>query len=282
MSITFVLRSPYEPGGRYIKKFSHKSVLGWFQSVWDNGKDTEQILGVEFYGGIGHLLDARLSENLPMPNSEKELVALLHKHSYVGAVKMKSGCLEIETDNDEMYLCQYMIESSFAKKYPQRTKFLLRDGWLPTRVKKKDVRSRPKTFIAARYPSQTCDSIYWDFFTVKGSRLETIGDVCTVMQESRFSDCYSLQKFLETVDAQESWKDTIQRLATSNSFPNKLTTFRCSKHVCELYQHEQIWQFHGDRTRNIFTELVVYDDLWAKSHPLLHKSLGKMKSGAVL
>ena len=132
MSITFVLRSPYEPGGRYIKKFSHKSVLGWFQSVWDNGKDTEQILGVEFYGGIGHLLDARLSENLPMPNSEKELVALLHKHSYVGALKMKSGCLEIETDDDEMYLCQYVIESSFAKKYPQRTKFLLRDGWLPT------------------------------------------------------------------------------------------------------------------------------------------------------
>jgi len=277
MSVTFILRTPYDhPSGRFIKRFRHESVLGWFQSIWNNGKDCEELLGYSFYGGVGHLLDARIDEDLPCPKNASHLCELLRRHSYSTNVEMRSGCLEIQTDDDEMYLCQYFIDSKFIERNPNRVAYLTRDKWLPVRVEKGQ-KSRPKTFVAARYPSQTCDSAYFEFFEISGTRLERIANILEVMEAQPHSDCYTLKEFLRTVSPELSWKQTIQQFLakTSDGFKCQ-STFKLNKHICEFNHHEKTW------SKPVFSHLVVFDDLWAKTYPALVKSLRRFCDGQIL
>ena len=287
MAVTFVVRTPYDvPSGRFIKRFKDQTVLGWLQRVWDSKHDAASLLGGNFYGGFGHLLDARLSESLPMPRSNKHVIELLKGHSYYTHTRTRAGNFEIETDDDEMYLCQYFFDSKFELANQNRVKFLVTNKWLPNKINQ-SLNSRPCTYVAARYPSQTCDSIYWDFSKTSGHRLEKIGDIVARMQQSEAStDCRLLKEFLTDVPAETSWKTTVGDLASCDRFANKTTKFKCSKHICQLYQHEQTWAFpsplSASKSKSIYCQLIVFDDLWAKTHPVLFKSLKRMRHGTIL
>ena len=278
MAITFVVRTPYDvPGGRFIKHFKDETVLGWLHRIWDSAQDAASLLGGNFYGGFGDLLNARLNQSLPVPRTNKQVVELLQGHSYSTHVRARAGNFEIETDDDEMYLCQYFFDSKFMRANQNRVKFLTTEKWLPTGVDS-TLASRPSTYVAARYPCQTADSIYWDFWKLSGHRLDRIGEIVAKMKQSEgYTDCAALIEFLATVPSNSSWKNVIHNLATDNRFPNESTTLKCSKHVCQLYHHEQTWA-----KRSLYCELIVFDDLWAKTHPVMFRSLKRMRHGDIL
>ena len=285
MAITFVVRTPYDvTSGRFIKRFKDQTVLGWLQRVWDSKHDAASLLGGNFYGGFGDLLDARLSESLPTPRSNKHVLELLKGHSYCNHARARAGNFEIETDDDEMYLCQYFFDSKFELANQNRVKFLVTDKWLPTKIDP-PLKSRPCTYVAARYPCQTCDSSYWDFWKINGHRLDKIGDVVARMRQSEGStDCRSLIDFLTDVSSETNWKTTIEDLASCDCFANETTKFKCSKHICQLYQHEQTWACPLDASKSvsICCQLIVFDDLWAKTRRVLFRSLKRMRHGDIL
>lgn len=280
MPIFYVRRTPYNfPSGRRIKKFRDASVLEWLQRIWDSGLSTEELLGGNFYGGFGHLLDCRAYEKLEAPKTNAQVVKLLRGHSYSTHVKQKSGNFEIETDDDEMDLSEYFFDLNFAEKNPNRVKFLLHDKWLPNRVGKFP-RSRPATFFAARNPSQTCDSNFWDFFKIDGTRLGSIGNIVELIERS-FGDCSELKKFLSLFDENTPWKKAIAKLVTSDLFANQLTQSKCSAHICQVNLHDRNWKVSSG-VKSIFSQLIVYDDLWAKTYPQFVRSLKRMKHGDIL
>ena len=265
------------PTGRYIKRFRDDTVLGWLQRVWATKLDSTILLGGSFYGGFGHLLDARLERALPVPKNNKDVVRLLSEYSYSTHLRVRSGNFEIETDDDEMCLSQYFFNSDFEKRNQNRIKFLTTKSWLPTSADS-NRKSRACTYIAARYPSQTAYSNNWDYWKLAGHRLDQIGEAVARMDESRgYSDCQSLTDALCNVAKKESWENAIQILSRDSRFDNNSTTWKVGKHICQLNQHEQTW----GKTA-IYCQLIVFDDLWAKTHPVMFRSLKRFSHGDIL
>jgi hypothetical protein len=238
-------------------------------------------LGVRFYGGVAHLLDYLSEGNpdeIPMPQCEADLVAAFNSTSYINSIELKRGALEIETDDDEMDQCQYFFDSTFAKRNPKRIAFLIHKGWMPVRVDK-SIRSRPKTYLFARYPSQSCDSANWDFFELQGHRLERIGKIRAAMNDGR-SDCHYLKGFLDQADPELSWQATTKNLAKDLfPFAGNLTEHKCSRHICQINHHQGNW---FKRKAAVYSQLLVFDDLWAKSHSELFQSMRRFQRGKLL
>jgi len=282
MAIVFVVRTPYQvPSGRFVKRFRDKTVLAWLQRIWSSKNDAATLLGGHFYGGFGHLLDARIEESLPMPRTNKEVLGLLKSHSYTRRAQTRSGNFQIETDDDEMYLCQYFFDSKFESANQNRIRFVTHKNWLPAKV---DLipKSRPATYIAARYPSQTADSIYWDFWKINGHRLNRIGNIGSRMKESHgYTDCQSLIHFFEDISPEKGWGNVIRQLAGDERFANKSTAFKCAKHICQLHQHDQEWNVSTGLV-SVYCQLIVFDDLWAKTYPTMWRSLKRMRRGDML
>ena len=278
MAISFVVRTPYEvPNGRFIKRFRDDTVLDWLRRVWNTTHDSTALLGGSFYGGFAHLLDARHERSLPVPQTNKDVAEMLRENSYSTHIGVRAGNFEIETDDDEMYLCQYFFNSKFEERNQNRIKFITTETWLSTSTDS-SLNSRPCTFVAARYPCQTSDSIYWDFWKLNGHRLNRIGEIVTRMNETRgYTDCQSLTDALDDFDRETSWRTAINKLSTSSRFANKSTVLKCSKHICQLNQHEQTW-----RESLVYCQLIVFDDLWAKTHPVMFRSLKRMRHGDIL
>ena len=223
------------------------------------------------------MLDARLSEPLAKPRTNKHVFELIKEHSYSPHVKARAGNFEIETDDDEMDLCQYFFDSKFESANPNRVTFLTTQKWLPTKIDS-TLKSRPCTYVAARYPSQTCDSCYWDFWKLSGHRLDRIGEICARMEQTEGqTDCHSLIEFLSTITTDTGWNVVVEGLANDKRFANESTSLKCEEHICQLNHHEQTWV-----KNKVFCQLIVFDDFWAKTHPVIFRSLKRMRHGDIL
>ena len=273
--VYFVARTPYDTAsGRYIKKLKSDSVLKWFQEHWNSGNDPsrENILGAGFYG-----LSSMFEGSDPKPTSLTEVTESLKKRCYYNSIVARDGAIEFLTDDDELDLSYYWFTSEFAAKHPDRVSFLMNDRWLPTNVVENE-KSKPTTYLCSRYPGQSCDSANWDLFEIPGTRLEFIANVEPVMEKSKFSDSSELQDFLLKVPGDFSWKQTIEKLvAEKAAFKDNQTEFRCSKHICEMRHHAENWG-----KNKLFNHFVVFDDLWAATHPNLTASIRRFKKREML
>jgi hypothetical protein len=151
MAVYLIYRSAYEtPLGRRVVRFEHRTLLAWFQANWayatefpenqnewydwSYGKAKE--VGLEWVYGFGSVFELMVARDGP-PKSAKQLKNWLHHKPYPeGVICAEEHALQASTDDDELDLAVMMFDDEFAKKHPDRVKFLLYDKLeLPTRVR---------------------------------------------------------------------------------------------------------------------------------------------------
>ena len=106
MPTNFVLRSPYLPSNRSIKRLDAETPLAWFQSIWPRlrsgeGVTSEALLGIEkLYGFEGFARKIR-EEELEAPSTPAGLQELLSMKWYSNNVECRDGFVQVESDDDD-------------------------------------------------------------------------------------------------------------------------------------------------------------------------------------
>lgn len=141
MSVYIVYRSHYEgPSGKHVRKLDGDSVLGWFQSVWGRAKQADDLwewveaeLGCHVYG-FETIFKAARDNDLPPPESDRELNAYLADHLYVeGEFFHEPHALQVWTNDDEIEMAYFFFDDHFLEEHPGRAAYLLHEDWrLPT------------------------------------------------------------------------------------------------------------------------------------------------------
>ena len=275
----FCARVPYNvPNGRHVKRLSAESPLKFFQDAWPKKVESEDAFGICSYGICNLFSDP--DKATPPLGDDHALAKAIKNNCYCTSIETQFGQLEYMSDDDELDMSYYFFDSEFAKKNPDRVAFLLHRGWLPTEVRpRKD--SRPTTHILSRMPTQSCDSNRWDYFKVEGTRLNQIGKVFAAMKANRYSDTAEMQKYLEKQPKDQNWALTFAKFVTENAtFKDNKTEFQCSPHICELNYHQCNWGKDGKH--KVFQQFIVFDDLWAASHPDLFNSMQRFQKEKLL
>ena len=144
MSVFFVYRSPYAgPTGKLVRKIGADTILDWFRRSWDVaacGRDedewgTSAMRWVETEFGFGvyglwSIFAAAREHALRPPERDDQLADYLSKYLYVeGSVLVAPQTIQAHTNDDELEMVYYLFDESFAHDHPERTAYLLHDGW---------------------------------------------------------------------------------------------------------------------------------------------------------
>lgn len=279
MPFTFVYRSPYEnQTGRYIRRFPKHTILQWFQEHWFTHPDTDskELLGSSVYGFENLFEEITLSE-IPVPKDHNELGKILKEHIYAeGSVAFTPEVLEVFTDDDALDVRYWFIEDSFAERHPEKTAFLLHEGSLPTDVNTSE--TAPCTYLYAHGPVESADSQEWDCVQCPGSRLgdhpravieayEALGGA----EAGEFFDA-----LLEQKSGTMTWPEILEartKLVPTGNTKRKAnaSVLQCSEHICQLDHHAKTWKLR--RITKLFFQTILFDDIWAASHPMLARSI---------
>ena len=104
------------------------------------------------------------------------------------------------------------------------------------------------------------------------------------MDAKRGSDSYWINEFLKEVPKDFSWKKAIAKLVkdqcTWKDSRNE-SKFNCSEHICEMHQHYTTHSNWKSKPKE-FHQFIVFDDLWAATHPALVKSIRRFEKRAIL
>lgn len=274
--LVFLARVPYGvPSGRHIHFLDDTSWLSFFQRIWGKRLTCKKALGVSSYG-IDPLFEAMKGRRAPKTN--EELIKFIEQNCYNWNIKSEDGLIEYISDDDELDMSYHFLNSAFVKKNRKRLAFPLHKGWLPRNVNPSKT-SQPRTWVVSHMPSQSADSNLWDIFEVKGSRLDQIGEIHSVMKNSDATfDSEQLEDFLEHQPKDQRWNVTMVKFLNKNaSFKGNLSEFQCSPHICEIYHHCENW----GETR-VFQQVIVFDDLWASTHTELFGSFKTLRKNHLL
>ena len=178
-SVTFVYRSDYDnPSGKFVRRLKETTILEWFQKNWELGTveiGDDQWLGERELGrrvyGFWYLFEQIAERKTPVPQSNKQLCATMHELGYPeGFIHFEANAAEAFTDDDELDLRWFFVEAEFADKHPEKCRYLLHDGPLPTEAESSQS-SEPCTYLYAHGCPMDGDSQMWDRVVVPGTRL---------------------------------------------------------------------------------------------------------------
>ncbi|WP_211588480.1 hypothetical protein [Allorhizocola rhizosphaerae] len=132
----FVYRSHYEgPLGKHVRRLPDTTVLGWFKRGWASSDPSEFVeaeLGADVYG-LDTILEAAQTDDLPEPQTDEQLRALLHEHLYVEGgedyIRLDDHSLRVRTDDDEVELAYFFLDEHIAEAAPDRLAYLLHESW---------------------------------------------------------------------------------------------------------------------------------------------------------
>jgi uncharacterized protein (TIGR02996 family) len=143
MTVYFVYRSHYQnPGCKHVRTFDAETVLDWFGSIWkpipavnQHAKRTdpacdyaEKLIGRRVYS-FGSLFTHIAERNWGPPKNGTDLYAYLEEALYVNEMNDGPHHVEILTDDDELEMAIYIFDDYYARKYPDRAAFLMRQEW---------------------------------------------------------------------------------------------------------------------------------------------------------
>jgi hypothetical protein len=279
MPFTFSYRSPYENlTGRFVRRFEDHSILSWFQENWHSKDESKELLGKTVYGF--EALFEKISESqIPIPKTSKELGEVLKKHVYAEeGTRFSPNVLEVFTDDDELDLQYFFVEDEFAKQHPERTAFLLHDGSLPTKVS--DSNSEPCTFLYVHSPVQSADSQTWDRVVCPGVRLaDDPKAVIEAYEELKYAEAETFfSALVEWKENKMDWPEILKKWVEKSDDTDDESKIKdaslvlCDDHICQLHHHAETWRLRRNPKR-LFYQTIIFDDVWAASHPDLAKSI---------
>ena len=273
-TFTFFARTPYHvPGGFFARKFDG-SILDWFRKNWGCGVTCKEKFGFE----LPYLDSIFLNDQNFDVRDHTQLKTTLSNEVY-GNFSVNDNFVAQSTDDDEFHFFYIWVDTDYVHQNPKIFSILNHDGWLPERPRHLES-SSPCTYVASRYSSQTSGSNVWDFVKVPGTSLDKIGDVVEVWKEAEkvalendtYFDSAELIEFVSKFPKSTSWKTVVCKLVERNEISNDKSEFQCSLGICELNHHIDSFSF-PDGTLNIFSQLKVFDDSWAKFYPDLFRSI---------
>lgn len=129
MSIYFVYRSHYNtPKLNLVKKFETASILDWFKQNW-HVADSEAALGCAPYG-FDSLYCAIDKKKIAPPETNEDLRKILDEHLYVeGEILFEPKFIQVLTDDDELEMAYYFVDSSYLAEHAAKASFLVHDDW---------------------------------------------------------------------------------------------------------------------------------------------------------
>ena len=145
MSIHLLYRTPYRaPNHKYHKKFEGDNLLEWFQNLWKfYDKDVNvfderinEYIGIYLYGFDITSFSKNDTEDFykdvsnPEPPKTMEEVVEYIKNGYIEVVELlKPNAIQVETEDDEMYLYYYFFNDEYCQEKPEVTSYLIHDKW---------------------------------------------------------------------------------------------------------------------------------------------------------
>ena len=282
--VIFAARSPDYPSGRYSTAFSNKTVKSWFEEYWGSRRNVQSVFGeISEFGFLKNILFPKTFRKLT-PNVvdfPTHLETAITEDFYNASVTVKDNAVELVSATDIHTSIYYWFDSAFAQNNMEKVSYLIHNGWLPTQICDDIDESKPCTFVCSRCPDDCVDTENWDIIKVPGVRLEQIGEVANVLDKSRAKEdtltaSEQLLAKLKNKPKDATWKSVLVDMFSYDF--DKESELQCSKHICELRLHIDRY----DNGSNSFDQLVVYDDLWAASHPQLSASIQAFMSDRLL
>lgn len=286
MPITLVYRSPYKNlTGRHIVRFDDDSILAWFQRHWNEPPYdgdvslSEKLFGQSVYG-FEAFFESVGEHKLPVPQTDDQLGELLRSHCYAeGGMKYEPELFSVFTDDDELDLTYHFIDDRLIEREPQRFAFLTHEGSLPTSVDP-DVNTdaEPHTFFFAHHPRSSADSQIWDQVVANA----TINDCAALLKEYSKDEPDGEHKYWEATDLrdflignkeqQRSWQELLSDYIKQQSGIKEAedqSQLLNSEHIIQLHHHADNFR------RPVFYQVIIFDNVWAASHPDLASSLSR-------
>jgi uncharacterized protein (TIGR02996 family) len=140
MAVHFVYRCPYVgPSGRHVAHFPDDTVLAWVRRVWPLlvvPEDREQayprlaeLLGCSVYDFDNYFQNAA-EHGVGPPASEAQLREQIEGLLSVQELAhYRPHAMQALTDDDDVMLAYFLFDDHFVRKHPERTAFLLAEGW---------------------------------------------------------------------------------------------------------------------------------------------------------
>jgi hypothetical protein len=125
MPCYFVLRSPYLPSNRWVKKLDAASPLAWFQELWtrlqaDASLTCSDVLGIAHVYGFEGFAEKVRGGAIPAPVNDDELQQSLSSNWYSNNVETRDGMVLIETDDDEVELSFWWMSEAVLSRHAGR------------------------------------------------------------------------------------------------------------------------------------------------------------------
>ena len=276
--LTFVYRSPYDNlTGRHIKHFADETLLAWFQRVWDTPDpggdvDVSELLFGQYVYGFSSLFDRIWEHQLEVPKSDDQLKQCLEQYIYAELfAECSSEVLQVFTDDDELDVRYFLMDDRFIERNQDRCAFLTHTRSLPTSVV--GANGQPCTYLYIHAPEESADSQMWERVVTQGVRLDKpVATIEAYEKQGCCEACEVLAELSEMKSGNLTWQKALSSIAKKDrGYPARdgnQSVIDCSEHICQLHHHAKTW---GET--HLFHQIIVFDDLWAKAHPALSKSL---------
>jgi hypothetical protein len=145
MSIHLLYRTPYnELNHKYYKKFEGDNLLEWFQNLWKLYDKDVDIFDERINKYIGNCLYGfwitsfsesdsedlqEVISNAEPPKTMEEVVEYI-KNGYVVDVQLLNpNAVQIQTEDDEMYLAYYFFNDGYCQENLEITSYLIHNIW---------------------------------------------------------------------------------------------------------------------------------------------------------
>lgn len=211
--VHFVYRCHYDnPTAFHVRRFKADTVLEWFQQIWepipnDSGTDlaahnhAKKLIGRDVYC-FANIFEKTAELGWRVPHSDTELEIRLDDSLYINEMKFSPHAVQVFTDDDELEMGIYIFDDHYAKRHPERVKFLLHNGFaLPDGGKRHGFR-RPHEVpeVLAGAVAGDGRTYFANFAAYDGSNLGDLkpGTACGVVPGVRVAD---LPRLLFALDA---------------------------------------------------------------------------------
>ncbi len=294
MSISLIFRSPYGlPAGRSSINYKKNTLLSLFQYFWKiriyEAKNHQQLNGTFCERNICQeieILDDFFNEiieyQIPTPQSHSELINIfLHHLNAKNGITVNSHGVEIRTNDGKFDLRYYFLNNSFLDQNLNKCAFLRHGDILPAGFTPQNL--EPCTYLYVHAPTRLKNSQKWDEVICPGIKLENFKAAVEAYGSLKNIEAKEmLEELTELTESTNNWLDALKAIANKkrSSCPHgyNWTEGWSSKHIYQLHLDTNDGKFAGEedydsQVRAIYSQVIVFDEVWAATYPHLAKSL---------
>ena len=211
-------------------------------------------------------------------NDEKFFSGLedIFEEELYGEFKFGKGCIEYQcTPDDSFDTGFYWIDTGEVTDV-KRFSLLFEGNCLADQVSAMEKPKEKVIYLASHFPIESFDPLSWNYFEIKDHDLMSIGKTAEqiVKHEKENTGAFNskpLLDFLKKLPTSITWRDALTKMLVTEEGNSGKSNLHTSDHICELHLHYE--KFYDD---DLFGQLIVYDNLWARKNADIHVGIQSM------